>query len=122
MAIDSVSARDPTFYRWHFHCEEFIRKFKEKKMSPYEKKDFSESDDISVTKVTTLIPGKDVGMTKDLVNKLITFYEEETVDLGQNGKVTYPRLNHIDFSYQISIENPRKTQKKVIVRLWLGLS
>ena len=75
-----------------------------------------------MTKVTTLIPGKDVGMTKDLVNKLITFYEEETVDFGQNGKVTYPRLNHIDFSYQISIENPRKTQKKVIVRLWLGLS
>ena len=61
-------------------------------------------------------------MTKDLVNKLITFYEEETVDLGQNGKVTHPRLNHIGFSYQISIENPRKTQKKVIVRLWLGLS
>ena len=76
----------------------------------------------SVTKVTTLIPGKDVGTTKGLVNKLITFYEEETVDFGQNGKVTYPRLNHIDFSYQISIENPRKTHKKVIVRLWLGLS
>ena len=75
----------------------------------------------SVTKVSTLFPGKDVGLGKDLENTLITFTEQNTVD-GGNSKVTYNRLNHIPFSYQIAIENPKKTQKKVIVRIWLGLS
>ena len=75
----------------------------------------------SLTKVSTLILGKDIGVEKDLQNTLITFNEQDTVN-GGNSIVTYSRLNHIPFSYQISIENPRKTQKKVIVRIWLGLS
>ena len=75
-----------------------------------------------MTKISTRIPGKDAGGRKDLLNTLITFYEQETVDLGNYGRVTYSRLNHIAFSYQISIENPGKKEKKVIVRLWLGLS
>ena len=76
----------------------------------------------SVTKISTLIPGRDAGGRKDLLNTLITFYEQETVDLGNYGRVTYSRLNHIAFSYRISIENPGKKEKKVIVRLWMGLS
>ena len=76
----------------------------------------------SLTKVSTLIQGRDMGVEKDLLNTLITFKEQATVDGGDSTKVTYSRLNHIPFSYQISIENPRKTQKKVIVRIWLGSS
>ena len=68
-----------------------------------------------------MIRGEDIGVTKDLVNTLITFNEQNTVDAGAT-KITYSRLNHVPFTYQISIENHKKTQKKVIVRLWLGLS
>ena len=68
-----------------------------------------------------MIRGEDIGVTKDVENTLITFNEQNTVDAGAM-KITYSRLNHIPFTYEISIENHKKTQKKVIVRLWLGLS
>ena len=68
-----------------------------------------------------MIQGEDIGVTKDVENTLITFNEQNTVDAGAT-KITYSRLNHIPFTYEISIENHKKTQKKVIVRLWLGLS
>ena len=70
----------------------------------------------------TLIRARDAGTRKHLENILITHNEKADIVQDEATKINYDRLNHIPFTYQISIENPRKVRKKVIVRLWLGLS
>ena len=63
---------------------------------------------------------------KDLENILVTQIKEETLvhstDEEDKSTITYKRLNHIPFNYQISIDNPQGSRKKVIVRLFLGLA
>ena len=70
----------------------------------------------------TLIRARDAGTRKHLENILITHNEKADIVQDEATKINYDRLNHIPFTYQISIKNPRKVRKKVIVRLWLGLS
>ena len=33
--------------------------------------------------------------------------------------IEYKRINHFDFKYLLKLKNPKKSKKKVIVRLWL---
>ena len=70
----------------------------------------------------TLIRARQAGTRKHLKNILITHNEKADIVQDEATKISYDRLNHIPFSYQISIKNPRRVKKKVIVRLWLGLS
>ena len=66
--------------------------------------------------------GREVGTAKHQENILITHNEKAEIVQDEATKISYDRLNHVPFSYRISIKNPRKVKKKVIVRLWLGLS
>ena len=70
----------------------------------------------------TLIESREVGTRNSLENILITRNEKADIVQDEVTKISYDRLNHVPFSYEISINNPRKVKKKVIVRLWLGLS
>ena len=70
----------------------------------------------------TLIQGKELGSSEELENILITHNEEAKIVQDDFTTISYGRMNHIPFSYEISIDNPKKIKKKVIVRLWLGLS
>ena len=76
----------------------------------------------SVTGVKTLIESGEVGTRNSLENILITHNEKAEIVQDEATKISYDRLNHVPFSYEISIINPRKVKKNVIVRLWLGLS
>ena len=70
----------------------------------------------------TLIRARDAGTRKHLENILITHNERANIVQDEATKISYDRLNHVPFRYQISIKNPKKVKKKIIVRLWLGLS
>ena len=63
-----------------------------------------------------------MGTREHQENILITHNEKAEIVQDEDTKISYDRLNHVPFSYRISIKNPRKVKKKVIVRLWLGLS
>ena len=75
-----------------------------------------------MTRLRTLIEGREMGTSQHQENILITHNERADIVQDEVTKISYDRLNHIPFSYQISIENPRNVRKNVIVRLWLGLS
>ena len=75
-----------------------------------------------MTRLRTLIEGREVGTSQHQENILITHNERAEIVQDEVTKISYDRLNHIPFTYQISIENPRNVRKKVIVRLWLGFS
>ena len=62
-------------------------------------------------------------MTKaDLFNVLVTQNEQATILHDAPTAITYQRLNHLPYSYHISLRTPGAVKKKVIVRLWLGLA
>ena len=80
----------------------------------------------SVTKVRTVIPGDSIGTNQDLENTLVTLNNLATIyadtSYQDDTPITFKRLEHIDYNYEITIDNPSKSVRKVIVRLWLGLS
>ena len=80
----------------------------------------------SVTKLRTVIPGDSIGTNQDLENTLLTLNNLATIyadtSYQDDTPITFKRLEHIDYNYEIMIDNPRGTRKRVIVRLWLGLS
>ena len=63
-----------------------------------------------------------MGTNQDLENILVTRDNEATIYVDSNNPITYTRLEHIEYNYEITIDNSSKSKKKVIVRLWLGLS
>ena len=76
----------------------------------------------SVTKVRTVIPEATAWTNPDLENILVTLYKNSEVSVDYRTSMKYTRLEHLDYNYEITIDNPSKSKKKVIVRLWLGLS
>ena len=83
--------------------------------------DFKLSDGVEVVGVNTLI-GKEIAATdKDVKNLLITHWEHKEIRHDQETTISYNRLNHLDFKYQIRIKNENQVQRKVFIRLWLGI-
>ena len=72
--------------------------------------------------MSTSIPKEELKTEKNLENILVTHNEQTTIMQDESTTISYRRLNHIAFNYQMTINNPRGIKKKVIVRLWLGLS
>ena len=121
MEASEASARDPVFFRWHGHLEYILQKFRDTKLPVYDQKDFPLADGVKVKKVRTSLSKKETGGKWNLNNILVTFMEDTVVDHHEGSSVLYNRLNHVPFKYKINLDNPNKSTKKVIVRLWLGL-
>ena len=118
MAFDVMSARDTIFYRWHGHLEELNQQFRDKKLPKYKKEDFQLTQGVKVVNAKTVLENQVLGSQDNI---LLTRMEEAHLDYGHNTKIHYPRVNHHPFKYVIELENPEKTNKKVIVRLFLGI-
>ena len=118
MTFDVMSARDTIFYRWHGHLEELNQQFRDKKLPKYKKEDFQLTQGVKVVNAKTVLENQVLGSQDNI---LLTRMEEAHLDYGHNTKIHYPRVNHHPFKYVIELENPEKTSKKVIVRLFLGI-
>ena len=126
MLPSETSARDPIFYRWHLHIEELFEMYKDKTQGSYTRSDFTLSDELKVLEVKTttnmyrefcptdFCPGK----WSEVVNTLVTYEENETKGMP---RLTYNKIGHHDYKYQIKMSNPQRSTKKVIVRIWLAL-
>ena len=61
-------------------------------------------------------------MTKnDVQNILFTYGETARIYHDDETPITYNRLNHIPFKYEIYLRNKEKNRGKVFVRIFLGL-
>ena len=118
MIPKQTSARDPIFYRWHLHIEELFEKYKNKTQGPYTRRDFILSDGLKVLEVKTIMDKSQIPTENDVVNTLVTYEENETK--GRH-RLQYNKIGHHDYKYQIIIQNPQRSTKKVIVRIWLAL-
>ena len=87
----------------------------------YTKYDFKLSGSVEVVGVNTLID-KEIAVTeKDVKNLLITHWEHKEIRHDQETTISYHRLNHLDFKYEIQIKNAYKVKRKVFIRIWLGI-
>ena len=121
MSYSEVSARDPIFYRWHGHIEDIMQKYRDTKLPRYTLDDFALKDGIEVSNLKTVVESWLIGIDEDLENTLFTYFEDVDIKHSQGSSIKYNRINHIPFKYEIQLRNPRKSTKKVIVRIWLGL-
>ena len=53
-------------------------------------------------------------------NNLITFLQDHSAQMAAASRITYRRMNHKDFAFNIKIRNPNSSSKKVIVRIFLS--
>ena len=118
MGLDVMSARDPIFYRWHGHLEELVQQFRDTKLPTYKEEDFQLTQGVKVVNAKTLLENPVLG---SLDNILLTEMEDAELNYGNNTQIHYRRVNHHHFKYEIELENPERANKKVIVRLFLGI-
>ena len=118
MGLDVMSARDPIFYRWHGHLEDLNQQYRDTKLPKYNISDFQLTQGVRVVNAKTVLENPVIG---SLDNILLTYMENAELDYGHNTQISYPRVNHHRFKYEIELENPERTNKKVIVRLFLGI-
>ena len=121
MEASEASARDPVFFRWHGHLEDILQKFRNEKLPAYEVKDFPVPEGLKVKRLNTYLSKKVTGGKWSLFNILTTHMEDTTVEHHEGSSVSYNRLNHLPFNYKIVLENPNKSSRKVIVRIFLAL-
>jgi hypothetical protein len=60
--------------------------------------------------VNTLIDKEIAATEKDVKNLLITHWEHKDIRHNQGTTISYNRLNHLDFKYQIQITNTTHTK------------
>ena len=118
MGMDVMSARDPIFYRWHGHLEELVQQFRDTKLPTYKEEDFQLTQGVRVVNAKTVLENPVLG---SLDNILLTEMEDAELNYGNNTQIHYRRVNHHHFKYEIELENPERANKKVIVRLFLGI-
>ena len=113
-----MAGRDPIFYRWHLHLEELNQQFRDTKLPTYKEEDFQLTQGVRVVNAKTVLENPVLG---SLDNILVTYMEDKELNYGHNTQINYRRVNHHPFKYEIILENPERTNKKVIVRLFLGI-
>ena len=124
MSFSEVSARDPIFYRWHQHIEDLIQQFKDKRLQKYSLKDFKLENGVKVQEINTIVDTNDASeiTNHNLQNTLITLEEVAEIRHHRESRIRYVRMNHLPFKYQIKLENFQLVVKKIIIRIFLGLS
>merc|ERR1712142_427 len=120
MSYSEASARDPIFYRWHSHIEDIVQQFKDKEPL-YTQNDFPLHDGVEVVNVATMMSKNLANTEDDVRNMLITHWEHKTIHHSESSTISYDRLNHLDFKYEIQVKNTNKITENVYIRLWLGI-
>ena len=130
MGYDMVSARDPIFYRWHGHLEQLLQQFRDKHLPKYTLEDFQLSDQLKVEDLwvkstinfSLIEPNENyVAPHVDVVDTLYLHTSYENVTYDEETSINEVHMNHHPFVTTILISNPKRVQKKVILRTWLGL-
>ena len=116
MSHSEASARDPIFYQWHQAIEDLVQGFTDQHKEPYSKEDFDVRGGIEVKEVSTILTHQDVTLT----NQLVTHMEVKTLNVRENIKINYNRLNHLPFKSKIKMSNPQKLNTKIMVRVFLA--
>ena len=86
----------------------------------YTVRDFPLSDSLKVVGVKTVTGKEEMSTIKDIDNILVTMWKNDTIHYDADSSFEYTRLNHLNFKYQLQIENPSKVERNVFIRLWLG--
>ena len=121
MSYTEVSAREPIFYRWHGHLEDLMQEYRDTKLPKYPKHEFNLQDDVKVVGIKTVMDKTILHTNENLENVLITYTEKKELKHSASSTISYNRINHKPFQYRITLSNPKKSLRKVIVRIWLGL-
>ena len=82
--------------------------------------DFVLANGVVLESINTVVDNEAAGTRRDLTDILITYEETANIYHSTSSRITYNRLNHIRFKYQMRIQNSRRAQSKVMVRIWLG--
>ena len=82
--------------------------------------DFVLANGVVLESIKTVVDNEAAGTRRDLTDILITYEETANIYHSNSSRITYNRLNHIRFKYQITIQNSRRAKSKVMVRIWLG--
>ena len=140
MGYDMVSARDPIFYRWHGHLEQLLQNFRDRHLPKYTLADFQLSDRLAIGDVRvkstldfSFIKPDDMYMVphgspdlqdrvrRGLVDILYSHTKTMNVTYDETTSINEVHMYHHPFVTKISISNPDKVEKKVILRIWFGL-
>ena len=86
----------------------------------YTEVDFRLSAGVEVVSVNTVMDKNTAATKKNVKNLLVTHWETKYIQHDAVSSITYDRLNHLDFKYQIQVKNKNQNKRKVFIRLWLG--
>ena len=87
----------------------------------YTEADFSLSAGVEVVSVNTVMDKNTAATEREIKNLLVTHTETKHIQHDEVSSITYDRLNHLDFKYQIRVKNNNQNRRKVFIRLWLGV-
>ena len=89
-------------------------------LSSYTERDFHISDDIEVINIKTVVEKTVAETDEDVQNILITFWENSQIKYNIS-TIFYKRLNHMEFTYELTVRNPKMIGRNVIFRIFLGI-
>jgi tyrosinase len=104
---EALAVRDPIFYRWHAHIDEFFRLFQDS-FTPY---DFSELPPVEVSELK--IMGSS-GQQNELKTRL------RTRPLRLHDTITIDYLSHEDFEYELALVSKSEQDLAVTVRIFVA--
>ena len=87
----------------------------------YKKRDFPLYRGVEVVSVNTVMDKNTAVTKRDVENLLVTHWERKRLQHDAESSISYNRLNHLDFKYQIRIKNKNHHNRKVFIRVWLGV-
>ena len=73
------------------------------------------TENVSVGAVSVSIQDQEVPR-----NNLLTFLEDDSVQMAAQSSISYRKLNFLRFDFRIRVNNPEAKSKRVIVRIILA--
>lgn len=104
---EALAVRDPIFYRWHAHIDEFFRLYQDS-LTPY---DFSGLPPVDASALQII-------GSSGQQNELETHLRTRTLRLHHSISIDY--LSHEDFDYELSVINKSKEDLSVTIRIFLA--
>ena len=94
-----------------------LQQFRNKHLPKYTLADFELGDSLKVEDVII----QNTSSFKDTDNILYSRISKENVNYDEKTSINEVHIGHDPFVTKISISNPNKVVKKVILRIWFGL-
>ena len=106
----------------NFPWEQVLQQFRDRHLPKYTLADFELADSLKVEDVSVMHPSPSSQAYINENSNILysrTFYENVTYD--EKTSINEVHIDHHPFVTKISISNPNKVVKKVILRIWFGL-